>query len=102
MRRMSRDLNIHHGSFPKDGEFDFVGKTILEISFRGASLSSHTKRVCMLLISGLSIVEQSMTAWSKSARFVATVGKGHEEKKFIHKDKRRFDLQALDIGKRYA
>lgn len=97
---MSRDLTSHHGSFPEVGEFDFVGKTIPDLTFRGESLKSHAKRVCMLLISCLSIVEQSMTARRKSALFVATEGKGHEEKKSIHMNRRRFDLQAPDLAER--
>lgn len=99
---MSRDLTSHHGSLPKVGEYDFVGKTISDITFGGESLSSHNKRVCMLPIIRLSIVEQSMTARIKSARFVATESKGHEEKKSIHKNGRRFDLQALDLDKSHT
>jgi hypothetical protein len=97
---MFRDLTSHHESFSKVGELDFMGKIILDTTFRGESLSSRTKRVCMLLIRSLSIVERLMIARSKSARFIATGGKGHEEKKSVHKSGRRFDLQAPDLDQR--
>lgn len=97
---MFRDLTSHHESFPKVCEFGLVGKITLDTTFRGESLSSRTKRVCLLLIRSLSIVERSMIARGKSARFIATGGKGHEEKKSVHKNGKRFDLQALDPDQR--
>lgn len=97
---MFRNLTSHHGS--KVGEFDFVGKIILDTTFRGESLSFRTKRVCISLIKSLSIVERSMLARSKSARFIATRGKGHGEKKSIQNNGRRLDLQALDLDQRHT
>ena len=77
-----------------------MGKITLDTTFRGESLSSRTKRVYMLLIRSLSIMERSMTARSKSAHFIATGGKGHEEKKSVHKNAKRFNLQTLDLDQR--
>jgi hypothetical protein len=63
---------------------DYVDKIIHDTTFQGEFLSSHANRVSMLLIRSLSR--------SKSAYFVTTEGKGHEDKKSIYKGGRLLDL----------